>query len=255
MAFDHYMLHVEAGHNGKTCRLTDAERCAWFLGVIPLAAKSPVRGALLIGSLSVDAGDIARQAAVTLRTAKSTLKRASELGLLERDDNGILWVHDFNEHNPEPRKDTTAAERKRRQRQREREKAAEVTAVSRCDRRDDVTPVTPPEVEVEEKEKRKTPPSPPEGGTADSAHDLRGSVLPQRPTSGRRRDELAYEALLAEWKRVHVDVLTVNDGEVIDEAAFGWIIERFLGDDEPATAENLVVGWYRWFPSSKPVAA
>lgn len=150
--FDHLMLHLEAGTNVKLCRFTDSERCAWILGVLPLAAKSEVRGALLIAGVApVDALDISRQASVKVSAARSMLAKAEAMGMVEQDDRGWWWVHDFEEHQPRPKQDTTAAERQ--QRKRARDKAA-VTHLSRRD----VTPchadVTPDEVEVEVEEQQ-----------------------------------------------------------------------------------------------------
>lgn len=237
-AFDHYMLHVEAGNNHKTCRLTDAQRCAWFLGVLPIAAKSPVRGALIVGSLKADAGDVARQAAVTLRTATATLKRAAEIGLLDTNDDGISFVHDFDIHNPEPRKDTTAAERQRRKRLKDKEEAARVTVMSRRDARDGHGDVTQTEVEVEVEVEEHPPLNPPQGENH-SGDDLVGTAFPERPVSGRTRDKDRYDDLVNEWLRAHVEVV----GH-LDRTTFMHGVGLCVG--VPATAENVVAVLERW---------
>lgn len=150
-AFDRFMVDVEVGRNLKLGRLKPAERWVYVAGVLPIAAKSEVRGAMLVGSTPATDGDIARQADVPLATARAALRHLRELGMLDRDDAlGTEWVHDFEEYNPEPKQDRTAKDRAKRYRERQAAKR-DVTPASRRDDRDANGvrhgTVTPPEVE------------------------------------------------------------------------------------------------------------
>lgn len=154
--FDRYMIAIGAGRNKKFVRLTDSERCAHFLGVLSLAAQSPIRGYLLITEdVEVEAGDVANEAGgkVTPRIAETALQKLKDRGvLLWHEDMGAWYVNDWDEINPAPKTDNTAAERQARRRERlraEREGHASVTPVSRRDGGVTVTLVTPTEVEGE----------------------------------------------------------------------------------------------------------
>jgi DNA-binding transcriptional regulator YhcF (GntR family) len=142
------MVAIGAGRHRKFVRFTDSERCAHFLGVLSLAAQSPRRGYLLIGD-GVEAGpeEIANEANVNIRTARSALQKLEQVGILERDERVGAWrIHNWEKVNPDPR-DATAADRQRRRR--ERLKTRDVTrddaVTSRVTKRDSVTIVTPPE--------------------------------------------------------------------------------------------------------------
>jgi len=117
--FDRYMVKVGAGRHAKFARFTDGERVAYFLGVLSIAAQSPIRGYLLVGDHAADHTEIAQEAAVSKRTAQSTIDKLKKVGVLEHDDELGAWrVHDWSDVNPEPKKDATATERQRRHRDR-----------------------------------------------------------------------------------------------------------------------------------------
>lgn len=151
--FDRFMVDIEAGRNLKLGRLSDSERLAFILGVLPIAAKSPIRGRLLIGDIRAEPRDVALQASVSERAATSAMRKLRELGVLLHDDEfECETVHDFPDWNPPPKADSTAAERQARRRAKLREirdRHAAVTLASRRDTRDDHEAVTPPEVEGE----------------------------------------------------------------------------------------------------------
>lgn len=138
MAFDRYMIRYSAGTHPKFATFTDGERCAHFLGVLPIAAQSPVRGCLLVGDLPAEAAHVAAVAGVSRKTAASAMKKAQAGGMLEHDaDRGCLRVHDWDDHNPAPKQDRTNAERQKRFR--DRQSNAVTNAVTNGS-------VTPPEV-------------------------------------------------------------------------------------------------------------
>jgi hypothetical protein len=115
--FDRYFIRVGSGRDRKILRLSPAERLAWFVGVLDIAAESPVRGALLIADGEpATAEDVAITAGVTLRVARAALDKLHDLTLLE-DVDGITFVRNWDDHQPERRHDPTAAERQRRYRE------------------------------------------------------------------------------------------------------------------------------------------
>jgi hypothetical protein len=135
--FDRYMVAVGAARHVKFRRLTVPERHAFFLGVLSLAAQSQIRGALLIGNLRVEAEDVAAEADVPVRVARDAMRKLRAVGVLVEDrEHDCEVVHDFDDYNPAPKTDRTAAERQQRRRDRVRE-GRDVTAASRRD-------VTPP---------------------------------------------------------------------------------------------------------------
>ncbi len=117
------MVVAGAGNHVKFARLTDSERCAHFLGVLSIAAQSPIRGCLLVGDQEADAVEIAHEAGVSVKVAKSALVKLKDRGILERDDELGCWrVHDWDDVNPAPKVDATSAERQARYRQRLRDR-------------------------------------------------------------------------------------------------------------------------------------
>lgn len=114
------MLVLGAGRNRKFARLTDSERCAHFLGVLAIAAQSPIRGYLLVeGEMEAGAEEVASEAGVPVKVAESALAKLKRVGVLKRDgDQGAWWVHDWWEVNPEPRPDPTNAVRQANHRER-----------------------------------------------------------------------------------------------------------------------------------------
>lgn len=153
--FDRFMVDVEIGRNLKLRPLTDSEWRAFVGGVLPIAAKSTIRGLLLIGERPAEDEDVALQAGVKPAAARAAMKKLRELGMLYRDDEyDCERVHDFEEWNPAPKKDATNAQRQQRYRERLRasrnapDNAVTNGAVTRG---------------REEKEEEKTPLGPPEG--------------------------------------------------------------------------------------------
>lgn len=146
------MVALDAAANPKIKRLKrkggKEARWAFFHGVLPIAAKADMRGSFCVGSVPADVDDVVDVADVTLAEAKRMLDLVRELGMLERDEDGIEWVHDFEVYNPEPKKDPTAAKRARAYRERQRARR-DGTVTSHRDGRDANAPVTPPEVEEE----------------------------------------------------------------------------------------------------------
>lgn len=117
--FDRYMIAAGAARHAKFRRLNTNERHAFFMGVLSLAAQAPIRGCLLIGELEADARDVAGEADVPERVAESALVKLRQVGVIYRDEAlGCERVHDFEEWNPAPKKDTTNAERQRRYKER-----------------------------------------------------------------------------------------------------------------------------------------
>lgn len=121
-AFDRFMVSIEIGTNRKLRRLNPAERWCFVAGVLPIAAMSPIRGYLIVGRDQAEAKDYAEQAGVTVAVARSTLNKLRDVGMVYDDpDVGAEQVHDFEDWNPAPKKDPTAAERMRRYRERKRD--------------------------------------------------------------------------------------------------------------------------------------
>lgn len=155
--FDRFMIDLEIGRNLKLRPLTDGEWRAFVAGVLPIAAKSPIRGCLLIGDRRAEPDDVAAQAGVKLPAARSALRKLRQVSIVFHDNEfDCDRVHDFEDWNPAPKKDATAAERQARRRSRlkaerdDRDADRDVTPVSRRDTRDGHT------TEVEEEGKRTT---------------------------------------------------------------------------------------------------
>lgn len=128
-AFDRYMVQIGMGTNAKLGELTDSEFRAHVVGVLAIAAASPYRGCLIVGSLRATPKHIALAAGVTERVARSAVTKLCEAGVLFEDlDLGCLRVHDWDEINPAPKVDRTAAERQRRWRERNAARNGSVTA-------------------------------------------------------------------------------------------------------------------------------
>lgn len=152
-AFSRFMIEVELGGNPKIARFTDAEFGCLIKGVWALAAKSSIRGRLLVHDQIASDQDVAHQARCSLRVAARTLAKMWDLGMIEDDpEYGCARVHDWEEINPAPKTDSTAAERQARRRAKlavERDADRDVTPASRRDSHAKRHGVTPPEVEGE----------------------------------------------------------------------------------------------------------
>lgn len=123
--FDCLMLHVGIGPNRKMRRLTDGEFRAFVAGVLPVAAESPVRGALLVArGEAAEAEDVAGLAGVATEVAASALAKLLKYGTLVEDPaSGCVRVAQWEVFNPAPRpSEAREATRQRKQKQRQREK-------------------------------------------------------------------------------------------------------------------------------------
>lgn len=180
--YDRIMIAIELAGNAKVGRLNDAEFRCLLTGVWSLAAKSPIRGCLLVGDLEIEPEDVARQARCSPAVARSTLTKMRALGMLERDEEyGCERVHDWDEMNPAPKRDGTAAERQRRRRARlaaDRDAAAShapVTPPVTDPSRRDGQPGHAPEVEVEVELEEESP-----GGAMSESDRERPPLPPSR---------------------------------------------------------------------------
>lgn len=194
-SFEHFMMHVANGRNGKLARFSDAQFRALVQGVLPIAAEATIRGTFMIGDTPATAEDVAFKAPkVSKRVAQSAIELMRSLGMLEFDDEiSGEWVHDWHEHNPAPKTDRTATERQRRKREKERA-SRPVTAASRRDvtvGHGDVTPT--------EKEKERDSSSTKNSSVADAPTEK--VVDPEHL----RLSHLLAELMLANDDRVKVD--------------------------------------------------
>lgn len=144
------MVAVRLGRTRKLRRyFTVPERWCYVAGVLTIAAKAPVRGRLLVEGAPADEKDVAEEAGVSIAVAARTLDKLRTHGMLLQDDElACERVHDWDEHNPEPKKDKTAAERSRRYREKLKR---ERNGVSNASITRDATSRHGPEVEGEEK--------------------------------------------------------------------------------------------------------
>lgn len=150
--YDRFMVHVDVGTDEKLADLTDPERLCHIAGVLAVAAKSPIRGRLLVGDVVATPNHVAKRAGVSTRVAASTLRKLQAVGVLVRDDEyDCLRVHNWERFNPPPKRDSTAAERQQRRRDRLRDEQT-VTPPSRRDTRDGHAHVTPGKEEGEEED-------------------------------------------------------------------------------------------------------
>lgn len=187
--FDRFMCANNIGTNRKLRRLPVAQRWTYVAGVLALASQSPIRGALLItDGEPVTAEDVAEEATVSLAVATGALESFRKLGMLDRDEHGIEWVHDWDKLNPSPKpSDSPDATRARKRDQRARDKAARAGVTSRPGH-------AMSRGEVEE-EGKTTPPNPLRG--------LSSAVAPVRPSGNRKRDSDNYSAEMDAWAAEH----------------------------------------------------
>lgn len=114
--FDRYMIGLGAARHVKFRRLTIPERYAFFMGVLSIAAQSPVRGCLTVGSLRVEPADVAGECGVPTKVAASALVKLRAIGIIYEDPElDCERVHDFDDWNPEPRVGPLDATASRRQ--------------------------------------------------------------------------------------------------------------------------------------------
>jgi len=151
--FDRFMVHVDIGTDEKLARLTDAERLCHIAGVLALAAKSPMRGWLLVGDHEAGPVEIARRAGVSEKVARATIDKLASVGILTRDDELGCWqVHNWHRFNPDPKTDNTGAERQARYRARRGHSNGSGDGSNAAGDAPRNGTVTPPEVEGEEEE-------------------------------------------------------------------------------------------------------
>lgn len=197
-SFTKFMVDVRIGTNRKIRRLTVGERWVYVAGVLALAAQSPMRGALLISDDEpVTPKDIASEASVSERQARAAMASLISLGMLDEDADGVLWVHDWDKLNPDPKPSNSpeaTRERKRKQRRKDRA-AANVTR----DRGVTEGECHAPEVEEEEE---LTPPYPPQAGGAQTSPHLE-EVAPPKPAGVRGRDLHEYRDAFEKWSLHH----------------------------------------------------
>ena len=119
-AFSKFMVDVGIGTNRKLRRLPVGERWVYVAGVLAIAAQSPVRGSLLItDGEPATVADIAAEATVPTRLARQAIESLTRLGMLQLDEYGVFWVHDWDKVNPEPKpSDSPVATRERKRKQR-----------------------------------------------------------------------------------------------------------------------------------------
>jgi len=151
--YDSILLYTKVGTDRKFRRLTPAERWCAVAGVWAIAAQSPVRGYLLItDSVAADEKDYAKEAGVSLEIARKTVKKMRDLGMIEQDSEmKAEHVHDWHEHQTDPKPSETRAAWRDRKRKSRDCPAGHVSIVPDC-----------PAPLSKEKE-REEPPSPPKG--------------------------------------------------------------------------------------------
>lgn len=124
-AWEKFMVHVDIGTNLKLQQLPVAQRWVFVGGVLAIAAKSPIRGTLMIPPAEpVTPRHVARQAGVTPVAADNALTNLRDLRILvpSEDLDGFESVHDFEIYNPSPPASSREGERIRKAAQRARQK-------------------------------------------------------------------------------------------------------------------------------------
>lgn len=217
--FDRFMCANSIGTNRKLRRLPVAQRWTYVAGVLALASQSPIRGALLItDGEPVTAEDVAQEATVSLTVAKAALESFRKLGMLDRDEHGVEWVHDWDKLNPSPKpSDSPDATRARKRDQRARDKAARGGVTSRPGH-------AMSRGEVEGEGKTTTPPNPLRGDSS--------TVAPVKPKGNRRGEHDKYRALMDSWSGEH---FPGAEPEAVG-AAVSWLQPR---TNRPVTAEDV----------------
>lgn len=159
--YDRYFVKRGAAGHLRFRRLTVPERHAFFMGVLSIAAGASPRGRLLVGTLEASAEDVAHEANVSTAVARSALRKLEDGGMLIRDDQPGLCVHDWEDYQPEPKRrkpsDSPVATRLRKQ-------------ASRARTDDGHADVTPRDIDghapEEKRREENNPPNPPQAGGA-----------------------------------------------------------------------------------------
>ena len=218
--FDRFMADVRNGTNFKLAPLSHAHYRAFFSAVVPIAALSKVRGAFMVNGEPATAEHMRLMApTLTLAECKAALNVFRESGMLEYDPElGGEWVHDFEDWNPQPKMDATAAERQRKHRDKQRKNAVSrppVTEMSRVTDRDGHAEITPTEVEVEVEVPRNAPRGENEQG--------RVITFRRRPVTADNRT--LAEAILAEFN----EQAGTNYGAYTGDGRASEDLKRILG--------------------------
>lgn len=230
--FDRFMADVRNGTNFKIAPLSHAHYRAFFSAVLPIAAMSKVRGAFMVNGEPATAEHM-RLMAPTLTAAecRSALTAFRAAGLLEHDEDlGGEWVHDFEEWNPEPKRDTTNADRQARYRDRMKARSNGVTNGVTNAKSPVSNALAREEVEVE------VPPVVPQGTSPDleewllTYEQTTGHSLPARTTKAFKSIAESYNARRSEGHAAH-DLLLAIAG------AHGDTYRRENGYD---TAESIL---------------
>jgi hypothetical protein len=234
--FDRFMVSNSIGTNRKLRRLPVAQRWIYVAGVLALASQSPIRWALLItDGEPVTAEDLAQEATVKLSDAKAALASFRRFGMLERDADGVDWVHDWDSMNKDPKpSDSPDATRARKRAQRDREREGRHANVTR-----DNPGCHAPEVEERKKEK---PPVGPQGGNNNIDEVSMGDAAPSRPASSRKRDLEEFAAEMGRWSSTHFPAAEV--GAV--GAAVSWLQPRTTGAVTAAALHDLAMSSDVW---------
>lgn len=222
-AFDRFMVADDIGTNRKLRRLPVAQRWVYVAGVLALAAQSPIRGALLIadGEPATE-DDVAMQATVPVKDARAALAAFRRLGMLDADEDGVEWVHDWDKMNKDPKpsdEPSAARDRKRRQRAKSRAGHADVTRDNAGVSRESHAP----EVEVEEEVEELHPPTPPQAGGTDLP------PIPVKEPGNRARSLDAFNAQVNEYARRRFPNLPSPEREQMIRSALGANITTHQG--------------------------
>lgn len=248
--FDRVMLEIRNGTNFKLARLSHAHYRAFFSAVVPIAALSDVRGAFMVHGLPATVEDMRLMSPkLSVTECRSALTVFRDLGMLETDDDGIEWVHDFEEWNPAPKRDVTSAERQQRHRDKQRRNGRVTRDVTRDTPRDvtrdnrDSNALAREEVEVEVED----PPAPVTGGARVLRFDRKPVPDHRRQLAERIHDEFnrqagtRYQPYTGDGKpseglRRIVGALTAHPAVDFDQAAAAirWQLARpYWGDAAP----------------------
>lgn len=223
-AFDHVMLATRIRHTGKLRRNLRPEERWVYVCVLAIAGEASPRGAFLLAGQEPTPGDMADEAAVPVSVARRALERIRDQGMLEQDDQGVWWVHDFDEHNPAPRSDPGNAERQRRYRERHASDNAPLRNGGNTDE------------EKGSEEKRS------------NTDSLRSSVLSARE---------AWTTLDANGKRVIEALVAVAEAKraakAFTVAQLISVCEKFADRDHVAEAEAFRLWWVDGVGENQPI--
>lgn len=198
--FDRYMIAIGASRHIKFRRLTIPERYAFFMGVLSIAAQAPIRGRLLVGELNAEPEDVAAEAGVPVRVARHAIEKLRSVGVIVSDpEHHCEAVHDFNDWNPEPKRDETNAERQRRYRAKRNATSNASNAATSTVSNGSVTACNADEVEVEVE----VTPLTPQGGDRYAGDPLVGEAAPRKPDGNRKTEQAEWRSRFEAWSAAH----------------------------------------------------